>query len=185
MQTAISHIMLLVSLLALSACGGTLVDAPSLNKRAFEISLEEMRAQASPDTIANDSILLSDTIDRNLIGNGLSDDAMEIWQSHNTADANFAAQSSKAQAIVRKAKGAAFGSDNWSIAQVEISRLERARAPSLKSLSALDKIIFTRLENKEANANIDQLLQLQQFVQSDVKTQSRFIDNLSNALANR
>ena len=185
MQTAIPSSMLLASLLTLSACGGTLVDAPLLNKRAFEISLEEMRAQANQGFTQDDSVLTPNDLNRNSISLGLDDDAQKIWQDHNKADTDFAVQSSAAQATVRKAQGAAFGSDNWSIAQVEISRLDRARASSLKSLTALDKIIFASLENKAANANVDRLLQLQKFVQSDVETQNRFIDNLSNALANR
>lgn len=184
MDRAISSSILAALIFALSACGGTLADAPSLNKRAFEISLEEMRSQASKG-ITSDSIVTSNNIDRNSIGLSLDEDAKTIWQDHIKADANFASQSSNAQAKVRKAQSASFGSDNWSIAQVEISRLDRARAPSLKSLGALDKIIFARLENKAANENVEILLQLQKYVQSDVETQSRFLDNLSNSLANR
>lgn len=184
-----SFSILLVFSLALCACGGTLADAPSLNKRAFEITLEEMRAQAN-EGITIDSALASDNMDRNTIGLSVGDDAKIIWQAHQKADADFISQSSEAQSVVRKARGASFGSDNWSIAQVEISRLDRARAPSLKSLGELDKIIFARLENKASNENIadeniDRLLQLQKFVQSDVETQSRFLDTLSDSLANR
>ena len=172
-------------MLTLCACAGTLADAPSLNKRAFEISLEEMRTQAREGMAHDESVAMPLNLPRHSVDIGLDDDVMMIWHDHKKADADFIAQSSIARAAVKKAQGSEFGSDNWSIAHVEISRLGRVRARSLKSLSALDKIIVAKLENKTVNAHVDRLLQLQKFVQSDVETQSLFVDNLSNALANR
>lgn len=185
MQSAISYFLILVSFFIVSACTETLVDAPSLNKRAFELSLEEMRAQASSGISNNDSLLKSNNLDRNDIALALDDEAKKIWQTHNSADADFAARSNETQIIVRNAQRVGFGSDDWSLAHVEISKLNRARAPSLQSLSALDKIIFAQLENKLTNQHIDRLLQLQKFIQSDVEIQSQFLDNLSKSLAHR
>lgn len=184
MQRAILYFAISASLSMLCACAGTLVDAPSLNKRAFEISLEEMRAQAGIGANV-DSIITSDNLDRNDIALGLDDEVEMIWKTHNKADSNFAAQSSNVQLSVRNALNTEFGSDNWSTAHVAISRLERTRALSLKSLSALDEIIFAKLDNKAPNQNIDRLLQLQKLIQTDVETQNQFLNNLSSSLANR
>lgn len=188
----ISHIKcaaLLTLSFSISGCAGTLVDAPSLNKRAFEISLEEMRAQAGGESKDADSIVIIERATLAVILPKLDNESRLLWRQHKKADGDFETQSQTARAAVRKAGSAGFGGDNWAEAHVALSRLDRTRSLSLTSLSEIDAQIFKRLENSVSDRNDDELLkallQIQQYVEQDVLTQTQFIDALANSLAKR
>lgn len=188
----ISHIkcaVLLTLSFSISGCAGTLIEAPSLNKRAFEISLEEMRSQADGDNMASDSIVIVGRETPEAVLPKLDNESRLLWRQHKKADGDFETQSQTAQAAVRKAGSAGFGGDSWAEAHVALSRLDRTRSPSLTSLSEIDAQIFKRLENSGNDRNDDELLkallQIQQYVEQDVLTQTQFIDALANGLAKR
>lgn len=174
--------------LIITGCAGTLVDAPSLNKRAFEISLAEMRAQTSnSDKAISDSIVLVDETPISASLSLLSSDDRMLWDRHKKADSDFAAQSNIARATARKANGQGFGSENWSAAHVALSRLDRTRSPSLAALSAIDARVFDLLDNSVSGQDDDSdftaLLQIQKRMEFDVTTQTKFIDDVANSLA--
>lgn len=191
MMTAVHYkaVAPLTLLLSLAACAGTLVDAPSLNKRAFEISLAEMRAQAGGNKNNTDSIVIIERATPAAILPKLDQESRGFWQLHKEADNNFNVQSTIAQSAVRRASGSDFGSDNWSLAHVALSRLDQTRSQSLTSLTKIDGKIFALLENSltdQSNSEtLNALLQIQEYVESDVSTQTQFIVTLNNSLSKR
>lgn len=176
----------------LSACTGTLVDPPSLNKRAFEISLSEMRELAGKESGASDSVLSQGDLNREDLLAQLDQETRALWQKHTQADTMFSKRADATQQIVSKARGSAFGSEKWSVAQVALSRLDRFRADSVNSLNDIDAMVFAKLESRSFIANSDQssadnglsaLLQLQKMIETDVSVQSRYITSLNDLLA--
>lgn len=188
---------LLPILLFISGCSNALVDAPSLNKRPFEISLEEMRSQAGDKVENKNNIADAIAIERASIAALLPNiDAQmrDLYKQHENADSDFTVQANIAQSVVNRARGAAFGSDIWSEAQIAISRLDRARSPSLTSLNEIDEKIFALLDNalndniardQSDAAQLTSLIQIQEYVVSDVTGQTQIIDNLANRLAKK
>ncbi len=178
--------------LMLGACTGTLVDGPSLNKRPFEISLSEMRELAGKESALGDSTLTSGDLDIDDLLSQLGNETRTLWQDHKRADEQFSKRADNIAASVNNARGSAFGSERWSVAQMSLSRLDRLRAPSLTSLTKVDALVFTALEsqNNATGANqtdegepLSALLQLQKMMETDVLVQSRYLDGLNNILA--
>lgn len=176
----------------LNACTGTLDNSPSLNKRAFEISLSEMRELAGKESASSDSALVQANMSQEELLASLDTETQTLWQNHKKADTQFDVRANIVQQTVNKARGSAFGSERWSVAQVSLSRLDRLRAASVSSLNEIDAMIFATLDNRSDLAASNQaagdnrlsaLLQVQKMIETDVSVQSRYIERLNNILA--
>ncbi len=177
-----------------SGCAGTLVDPPSLNKRPFEITLEEMRAQAKSENITKNPFQVAQALSDDALMSRLDADIVALWKRHKQADAVFSKDKDNIRDKVNNARGAAFGSENWAAAQVVLSRLDRLRAPSVQILGQIDTRLIDMLDNRSAieesnRASYDEglanLAQLQERIASDVTKQSRFIERLDQNLAQK
>lgn len=107
------RIALLPILFALAACGGRMIDAPSLSPRAVEKSPVPYPDQASEPQVAADPALIEKIA-------AIEADAAK-------GHAAFEAAQARAAAAIAKAAGAAAGSEAWTVAQQELSVLESAR----------------------------------------------------------
>lgn len=56
------------------------------------------------------------------------------------ADGRFAAKIARARTLVGAARGAALGSEAWSVASIAIAELESARAEAMVAMAQLDSI---------------------------------------------
>lgn len=101
------------------------------------------------------------------------------------AHATFEAARGSATRAVSAARGASKGSESWSVASVELARLESARAQAGLPLAELD-----RLENEASNravdgsdADLNAVREARREVEALVESETKVIDSLLGQLA--
>ncbi len=171
----------LYALLLLSACAGEVAgEVPSLTKRPYELSPEQVAALANaPLDGAGD--------------NGLRDGpapalppateaAMEAaLADHRAGQSAFARDLAPARSAIAAARGATVGSENWVVAQMALTRLDSARAPSMAALGALDSLYAQTVSALGVN-NARLLEDARQSVARDVFEQNREVAALGAQL---
>ena len=124
---------LILILLPLAACGGTMIDAPSLSPRAVEKAPVPYPDAASEPQVAADPALLQQ----------IAVIEADAAKGH----AAFAAAQDHAATAIGRAAGAAAGSETWTAAQQLLSVLDAARGAVGHASVDLDA-----LRNDPANA---------------------------------
>ncbi len=128
-------IILSAATLILAACATQKGDFPSLSKRPYETEnpIEAPESAAPALTTSLPSALSIQT---------------NAWLARSrAADAAFARALPAAQSSARAASGASMGSESWSQAHVQLSRLDATRADSVAALAELDRLIATQRES--------------------------------------
>jgi len=151
--------------LVLTACAPAVTaDYPSLARRPVERSATVVPSTpAAPTPPAPVSATLAEAI------RGLGNDA-------DSGEAAFRAALTETQAAVAAGRGAAVGSEAWSVAQRALSRLEAVRAPTTLALAELDRLVVTQPESAELAAQ-------QVRVAALVAAQAALINGLADGLA--
>ncbi|MBB4613233.1 hypothetical protein [Novosphingobium taihuense] len=101
------------------------------------------------------------------------------------AHATFEGARGSATRAVSAARGAAKGSESWSVASVELARLESARAEAGLPLAELDRL-ETEASNRAvdgSDADLKAVLEARQEVEALVESETRVIDSLLAQLA--
>lgn len=73
----------------------------------------------------------------------------QLVASASSANERFAAASAKVEDSVGRAAGAAIGSEEWAVAQVEIAGLESLRSDTMLALAGIDQIFVGSVINGE------------------------------------
>lgn len=101
------------------------------------------------------------------------------------AHATFEAARGSATRAVGSARGASKGSESWSVASVELARLESARAQAGLPLAELDRI-ETEASNRAvdgSDADLKAVLEARREVEALVQSETKVIDSLLGQLA--
>ena len=125
----------------LAGCAMPKGEFPSLAKRPYE----------SEDPIA-EPVAIPDAVASSLPGDVAASIAA-LEARHAKADAAFRSMLPSVQAVAARASGAAVGSEAWADANVRLSRLDYARADSVKVVGEIDAMVAAQ---READAHSGQ-----------------------------
>ena len=145
-------------------------DYPSLARRSIEL-----RANPAAPSVPVPALPEPATADLATALSGLGGDA-------DRGDAAFRGALGAAEQAVAAARGSATESEAWVLAQVAISRLDAARAPSTLALAEIDQLVQSRALAGEAAGAAD-LAAVQARLAALVAGQSATIDRLLGALS--
>ena len=174
-------ILALSASLLLSACAGEVAgEVPSLAKRPYELSPEQVEALANaPIDGAGDDGL------RDGPAPALPPATAQAMQAamgdYQTGAAAFARELGPTRSAIAGGRGAAVGSENWVVAQMALTRLDSARAPSVAALGALDSLYAQTVSALGVN-NARQLAEARRIVASGVFEQNREVAALGAQL---
>lgn len=164
------------SSLALLASGALLIaggcslpkgDFPSLAKRPYETERPIEEPAAAPEAVTTQ------------LPAEMAASLAALESRHSRADAEFRSQLGRARQLAQAAAGAASGTESWAVAQVELSRLDAARADSLAALSEVDTLIAAQ-RDAGADPGLLQLLGASQArIAGDVDSQRAEIERLA------
>ena len=79
----------------------------------------------------------------------------ELEATARAAHADFLAAAPRARALTSAARGAARGSERWSVAQVAIADLESTRSEAMIALADLDRIFVDAVTSAQATESIN------------------------------
>lgn len=165
---------LAVVLSLLGACSTPEGDFPSLAKRPYE----------SDDPIA-EPVDTGAQIATSLPA-ALASQVAALEARHRTAQAAYEKMLPAVQGVVSRSAGAAVGSEGWADANVQLSRLDYARADSVKVVGEMDELV-TQQRNSDSLSGDPQTAPLlearQQAIASDVEKQDAEINRLSAMLS--
>ena len=128
----LSCLILATSLLA--GCAMPDGEFPSLAKRPYESEDPIAEPVATPDAVAS-------SLPANLAAS-----VAALEARHAKADAAFRNMLPSVQAAASRASGAAVGSEAWADANVRLSRLDYARADSVKVVGEIDAMVAAQRE---------------------------------------
>lgn len=159
----------------LGGCLEPMDGRPSLARRDVELRDRQAEAKAPPPPIET----ITDA--------ALATDLTALLARADTAEAEFAVARSAAQQASQAARGAAVGSEAWSVAQTRISALDAPRRELSQLLGDLEVLYVARLQ-KEASGEVQpggsaQIDQTRSHVLELVASQDAFIDRLKANLA--
>ena len=143
---------------------------PSLARRAVEL-----RAAAPVETSPTPALPEPATADLATAFAALRNDA-------GRGDTAFAAELARSRALIESARGSASESEAWVQAQIRVSALDSARAPSTLALAEVDRLTVERGVAGNA-AGAAELASLQVEVAAMVERQNRTLDQLLAMLA--
>jgi hypothetical protein len=132
--------------LILAGCAGA-VDAPSLAIRPSE------RATVVDPNVPPVVPLIIGPPPMTPLGSAATSRLSAIVDRAKASATNFETASRAARVVAGNASGASIGSDAWIAAQLEITRLERLRAPATEALAEIDSL---KRELIATDQNIDQ-----------------------------
>ncbi len=152
-----------------AACAGPSGTAiPSLAKRSYELSDADIERLMAGNVEVTDPTP-SEAAD---LPAELAREVDDAFAAHQSGQSAFQNAFPATERLVAAARGAASGSESWYSAQMAVSRLDSARAPSITAIGALDSLYigaFDRLGVETALAIEDR----RQLVAEDVAYQSR------------
>ncbi len=167
----ILRIATLISVTAiLSACAAPQGEFPSLLRRPYETN--------APITAP----LPSETAGPAMLSPELSAKANAITARHRAAQNAYRELLTPTAAAARDAAGAGVGSEAWVAAQLQVSRLDKARADSKAALAELDRLITAQLDADSQGSGKDiaaLLIEFQSGIAADTAAQDAEIDRLS------
>lgn len=171
----------LCALMLLPACAGEVAgEVPSLAKRPYELSPEQVAALANtPLDGAGDSGLRDGPAPTLPPATAA---AMEAALTDHRAGQNaFARELAPTRSAIAAGRGAAVGGEAWVVAQMALTRLDSARAPSMAALGALDSLYAQTVSALGVN-NARLLAEARQSVARDVMEQNRIVAELGAQL---
>ncbi len=95
------------------------------------------------------------------------------------ADARFGGKISRARSTVAAARGAAMGSEAWSVASVAVAELEAARAQAMMAMGELDSIYA---EARTEGRDVTEIEATRQRALAIIADQDRTLDSLKGEL---
>jgi hypothetical protein len=95
------------------------------------------------------------------------------------ADARFNGKEARARSLVGAARGAAMGSESWSVATVAVSELEAARAQAMVAMAELDSLYA---EARITGLDVAPIEATRQQAVAIISGQDRVLDSLKGAL---
>ena len=156
--------------LSLGACSLPEGEFPSLAKRPNETTEPVAEPASEPQIL---STRLPDSLRTQL---------ERLLGKHETADSAFRAALPAARQTAQSAAGSASGSENWVVAQMEVSRLEEKRSDSLSALAEIDQLAAGE-RDKGADAGLIALMApYQEKVRRAVDAQTEEIVKLTNLI---
>lgn len=99
---------------------------------------------------------------------------------HSAADAAYARDLPRVQALAQRAAGSAAGSESWVNAHLELSRLDKTRADSVAALRDFDALITT--EGEARAEYLPLLTEAQKAVADGAARQNAEIERLSQLI---
>lgn len=171
----------LCALMLLPACAGEVAgEVPSLAKRPYELTPEQVEALANaPLDGVGDSGLRDGPVPplppatANAMEAALAD--------HQRANQAFTLELPATRSAITAARGAVVGSENWVVAQMALTRLDSARAPSLAALGALDSL-YAQTVSALGVHNAGRIAFERQQMAEDVEEQNKIIAELGAQL---
>ncbi|MBH9538351.1 hypothetical protein [Novosphingopyxis sp. YJ-S2-01] len=168
----------LLPLLLLPGCVQGSESFPSLLPRPYEVDAADLgkRPASEPAPTPAPVTPLSDKQRRTL------DAAVEQARSANAA---FRAALPDVRRAVSAAAGSSRSSEPWIYAQVLLSRLEMARAPSVEALATIDQLLIERLAQESqgaAGAGTAEIKAARAPIAEAVEEQSAIITNLAGRI---
>lgn len=178
MKATASTSLLSLTLMLTTTLGGCLEpmdDRPSLARRDVELRDRQAEAKAPPPAIES------------ITDPSLARDLTALLARADKAEADFAVARSAAQQAANAARGAAVGSEAWSVAQTRISALDSPRRELSQLLGDLEVLYVDRLQ-KEASGDVApggaaQIDQTREHVLSLVTSQDAVINALTSGLS--
>jgi hypothetical protein len=174
-------ILALSAALLLSACAAAVDgEVPSLAKRPYELSPEQVEALANaPIDGAGDDGLHDGPAPA--LPAATAQAMQAALADHRAGYSAFIRDLPPARAAVVSARGAAVGSENWVVAQMALTRLDSARAPSVAALGALDAL-YAQTVSALGVQNARMLADARWQVANDVDKQNRAVAELGAQL---
>jgi hypothetical protein len=175
----ILRITTLISLTAIvSACAAPQGEFPSLMRRPYETNAP-ITAPLPPETAGPA-----------MLSPGLAAKANALSARHRAANNTYRELLTPTAAAARSAAGAGVGSEAWVAAQLQVSRLDKARADSKAALAELDRLITAQLDadSQDNSQGSSQgsgkdiaalLMEFQADIATDTAAQDAEIDRLS------
>ena len=168
---------LFAATLALSACATAGGNAPSLAKRGYELSDSDIQR------LLEGEVGVIDPAPPQAIALPPAEEAKAAaaYADHLRGQAAFQERVARTEQRVNAARGTAPESEAWIEAQMAVSRLDSARAPSVGALGALDSLYLDVIDS----LGLEQALSIQprrDKVAEDVAYQSRVVAALSGVL---
>ncbi|APG63382.1 hypothetical protein LPB140_11955 [Sphingorhabdus lutea] len=138
----------MASLTLLGGCSAQMGDFPSLKQRPYE---KESAQNMAPSTHSPAILSAQALAEVNNDLAAIKNDINEAQKMHQDAASLYDSKLNKGRAAVNAAQNARIGSEQWAVAQVELSRLDAARAGSVGAL-ALCTSMIVRLDAVEVRA---------------------------------
>ena len=161
--------------LLLSSCAMEQGDFPSLAKRPYETTAEELK---NPPVVAQPLPITALPAD-------LAAQVNRLVQQSTDAHNRFLADLSSARSSVNAARGAAISSEAWVAAQVLISALESTRAPSVDALADIDALYIASLNSEATDSRpggAALIAQQRSKIEAQVNQQESAFDSLNRSL---
>ena len=157
----------------LAACSTPEGDFPSLAKRPYETSdpIEEP-SDSAPQVAA-------------ALPPAAAAQIADLEARHRAAQSAFEKMLPSVRAVATRSAGAATGSEAWANANVQLTRLDYARADSVKVVGEFDALVSKQRETDSSSGQpmVAPLMEArQQAVAADVERQDAEIDRLSAML---
>lgn len=174
--------LLLLCALPLAACAQVVDDVvPSLAKRPYELTPEQIAALATSPL----ELLPGDSGERDgpapALPAGAAARMDAAMAQHQTGSTAFAREVAPTRAAIGAARGAAVGGEAWVVAQMALTRLDSARAPSVAALGALDALYAETVSALGVN-NARRIAEARANVARDVVEQNRVVADLGAQL---
>ncbi len=160
--------------LFLTGCGQDVGKFPSLAKRPFESQTQAVELVTPPPPPAVTS--LPSDVAAKVDG---------VMAKHARAQGAYAKQLPSVQNLAKKAAGAPVGSEGWVNAQMQLSRLDKARGDSVAALSEMETIIEQQSDLETANDTpslLPLLAPYKEKLSEAVAAQTREVDRLSKLI---
>lgn len=168
--------------LLLSACAGQVDgEVPSLAKRPYELTPQQIAELASSPL----ELQAGDDGERAgpapVLPPATAERMNAALAQHQSGSAAFARELPAARPAIAAGRGAAVGSENWVVAQMALTRLDSARAPSVAALAALDTLHAETVSALGVN-NARRIDDARVQVARDVAEQNRVVADLGSQL---
>ncbi len=174
--------LILLPLLCATACARVVDgEVPSLAKRAYELTPEQIAALANAPLELQDGDSGERAGPAPVLPPATAERMNTALGQHQSGSAAFARELPAARSAIAAGRGAAVGSENWVVAQMALTRLDSARAPSVAALGALDALHAETVSALGIN-NARRIDEARAQVARDVVEQNRVVAELGAQL---
>lgn len=171
------HILAAATLVLTACAGGSDGAIPSLAKRDYELSDEDIARLLSGEVEAADPVPVA----AQPLPSDMENAVQSAFAAHQQGQTAFQNAVRAVEQKVSAARGAAPLSEPWIAAQMAVSRLDSVRSPSVGAIGKLDSIYVYALDT----LGLERAMSVQQRrdkVAEDVAYQSRIVAALATSL---